>query len=403
MKSNKVPQAANCPDVRVSVNGTAYRLVISSRLYEDKRQRFVGLGIRCSDNNALLDAHTRQIQLQTEINNFEYDPTLQKYKDWKKVKIRYSGEKLTLGKLWDNYCDYKKPLLAESTYKQKYRRTFLYAIIDIGQQLPVTHDTAIYCRNWLLENRSKADTIYLLYELEKAVEMAIKTGKHIDRNSFFGLGEQVKKLKNREIDTRTTAEVLASINGKKAYTAIERDKILDYFLENSPKFYLFTYFRFFTGCRFGEAIELRWSDFTEDFSTVLFRRSYSEISKKVQTTKTGKERKFNLSAAVSEKMAEAWEGAVSSEDELVFTNTEGGRISNWQYRRYWKNAITALHKAGEISCKLSLNHTRHTLISIARQSNSAEAVAAQLGHNVSTQNEHYLDNSNERESVLSLQ
>jgi integrase len=395
-KISSVPQLAACRDVKVARHGNSYRLSVSARLYEDGKQRRIGLGGVPVSEDGLLRAQAKQIELQREINNFEFDPTLCKYAHWAKPPRFGASERMNLGDIWRYWCEYKKPLLSAGFYMQKYESFAWNAITAIGQDSPIDGSTAITLRNWLLENRNKKDSVFLLKELENAVSKALNNKLIGGINPFFGISKDIANIKTNHISTDNISS--QNSDNKKAFTPTERDKIINYFKEHYPDHYLFVYFRFFTGCRFGEAVELRWSDFSDDLKVVAFRRSYSFVSYTVKGTKTDKPRRFNLPDYLIEKLTENNSERIGTD--LVFRNKSKSRITNTAHSKRWNRAINNLFDSGEISVKLSLNHTRHTLISIARDNgNSREAVTAQLGHSGEIQDKHYRDNS-DRDKIL---
>jgi integrase len=395
-KISSVPQLAACRDVKVAKHGNSYRLSVSARLYEDGKQRRIGLGGIPVSEDGLLRAQAKQIELQREINNFEFDPTLHKYAHWSKPPRFGTSERMNLGDIWRYWCEYKKPLLSAGFYMQKYESFAWNAIRAIGQDSPIDINTAVSLRNWLLVNRNKKDSVFLLKELENAVSKALNNKLIGGINPFFGISQDITNVKTNSISTGNISS--QDTLDKKAFSPVERDKILDYFKEHYPDHYLFVYFRFYTGCRFGEAVELRWSDFSDDLKVVAFRRSYSFVSCTVKGTKTDKPRRFNLPEHLMEKLAETNSERISTD--LVFRNKSNSRITNATHSKRWNKVVKKLFESGEISVKLSMNHTRHTLISIARDNgNSREAVTAQLGHSGDVQDKHYRDNS-DRDKVL---
>jgi integrase len=395
-KISSVPQLAACRDVKVAKHGNSYRLSVSARLYEDGKQRRIGLGGIPVSEDGLLRAQAKQIELQREINNFEFDPTLHKYAHWSKPARFGTSERMNLGDIWRYWCEYKKPLLSAGFYMQKYESFAWNAIRAIGQDSPIDINTAVSLRNWLLVNRNKKDSIFLLKELENAVSKALNNKLIGGINPFFGISQDITNVKTNNISTSNISS--EDTLDKKAFSPAERDKILNYFKEHYPDHYLFVYFRFYTGCRFGEAVELRWSDFSDDLKVVAFRRSYSFVSCTVKGTKTDKPRRFNLPEHLIEKLTDANSEKISTN--LVFKNKSNSRITNATHSKRWNKVVKKLFESGEISVKLSMNHTRHTLISIARDNgNSREAVTAQLGHSGDIQDKHYRDNS-DRDKVL---
>jgi integrase len=392
-----------CPDVTVVTNDRRLRLSISKLLYEDRKQRYISLLLDDNPNNRLA-ATLRQVELQGEINNGTFDPTLAKYQVWKeqsgKGTYRSDGG-ITLGELWEYWSRYQQPLLAPSTYNQKFLMTYKNAISAIGRDKLVCPSTAKYALEWLIANRNKHDNVILLGHLERATNQLISEGRIKSTNPFTGMSKKLFSSRNKIIDNRPVEEVLQSMNGRVGYTASERDEILNVFKEAFPHYWLFTYFRFYTGCRFEESIGIEWQDITEDCSKIVFRRTYSEVGKSVKVTKMGRARRFNCPPKLQLLLQDHRKKNCQSPNAPIFLSQSGTRVALGYYKKIWNKTIDSLHDDGLIEVKLSPRHTRHTLSNLAEaQGIDVDDITKQMGHSPKVRDKHYKNRIQSSEVML---
>jgi integrase len=405
-KPSTIPQAFGCTDVTIAANPPSYRLIIGRHLWEDNKPRYVPLNIRIDSANARGRAQQRQLELQHEINVATFDRTLNRYKHWKTGLKHATSKALTLGELWDSWCEYKKPLIASSTYKQKFRGTYLNCIYATGSELELNAQNAIRLRDWLIQNRNKQDRVNLVNELDNAVLRAINDGSHIGSNPFMGMGKTLKDARSKKIDNRNVDEIIEEASEAISYSIEEAKVIIRHFELNVPAYCHFVFFRFYTGMRLGESVELRWEDISSDFKKILIRRSYDKVTQTIKTTKTGKHRTFNLSDELRVKLFEYKKSLPQyrqGNSNLIFTNSKGSRIDTRNFLKIWDRAMAILVADGSIGFRLPPKNSRHSFVTIARLGGADSAsVANQVGHSVKTEDAHYLDRAASRDEILSL-
>ncbi len=383
----------SCPDVSIAIAGKKYRLVLSTKLYKDRKQRYIPLNLRANED--LLEAQQKQIEVQRELNTGIFDPTLDRYRPWKQG-ARYTYQKpLSLLEVWDTWCEHRKQFLEESTYLSKHRKTLRNCLIKFcdtskAREITIDRDTVTKLLKFVPATINRKDAVSLLRELEDAINYLISQSKYIGVNYFAGISKQVPRRKSK-INTKA----ISSNDLRKAYTEIERDAILRAFQFCKPHYYLFVHFLFYTGCRFGEGIEVRWSDIDPEITYIAIRRSYSSVSRSVKSTKTDNERIFYLGKELKDKLELLYK-CTDNKDGLIFKNSRGSRVNGNTFERQWNSIIDNLYDQGLISVKLSVGHTRHTFNTIARQKNSAEDIAVQLGHSKAIADKHYTDSSNSK-------
>jgi integrase len=263
----------------------------------------------------------------------------------------------TLSTLWVQYCDYKKPQLAATTYQSEYRTKWANHIAHLPQDL--AHPVAI--RDALLSKVSPDTAKRLLTLLSACGKWAAQSGV-IACNPFEGMAQEVRQPKDeRSIDP---------------FTLAERDAILAAF-QNHPRhrhYYPFVRFLFLTGCRTGEAIALQWKHISPDLTTITFAESYSSKLDIRKPTKTGKVRKFPVNADLRTLLLSIKPKAANP-DGLVLSTPSGQPIDNGRFtNRIWKGCqsggkqykgiISELVATGSISGYRCLYNTRHTFITL---------------------------------------
>lgn len=171
----------------------------------------------------------------------------------------------------------------------------------------------------------------------------------------------------------------------KPFTITEVQAIVDAFRNN--RYYRhyadFVAFLFGTGCRFGEAVALKWKHIADDCSSVWIGESVSRGNRK--TTKTGKDRTITLTTKIAQMLKERKMDHHNSED-LVFPAPSGTTISDHTFRRRaWKTILSSL----EIEYRKPYA-TRHTAISHALANGANPlAVAEATGHDPQILFKHY--------------
>lgn len=166
----------------------------------------------------------------------------------------------------------------------------------------------------------------------------------------------------------------------KPFTESEVKQILDEFGTNpNLSFYRdFVEFRLRTGARSGEVAGLCWKHLSEDCSLIRISES---VTKGVRdSTKTGEEREFLLSAGLQQMLLRR-RPVEYSPDDLVFPGPKGKAIeANNFARRFWKPALEKLN----IPYRKPYN-TRSTFASHALESGvTPSAVTEITGHSQET-------------------
>lgn len=156
----------------------------------------------------------------------------------------------------------------------------------------------------------------------------------------------------------------------RAFTREEAEAIIEAFKDYSYWSDV-TKFLFWTGCRHGEAAGLLWDDIAEDFSYILFQRSYDKDTKISKSTKTGEIRKFPCGDKLKELLA-IIKPQNTRPNDLVFKNTNNNHINFVSLQKFWAGSqsqnkpslIAELIIQGKLKHYLSPYATRHTFINL---------------------------------------
>jgi integrase len=366
-----------------------WRIDISKRIWSDAKPRCLSLGIPLSDTNY---AELIRARIEYEIQSGEFDPSLQKYKqechyrDRKNTKIYDPVKKNTLESIWAQWLEIKRSRINESTYQKKYKTTYTNALIASKLwESPINNINAVKLRDYLSENLYHGNAVDILREVGQAIGYAIDTKSLEGINPVAPLLGTIRNTKTNKIETR------------KYYTKNEVENILNSFKDKYPQYYLFTKFRFYTGLRMGESLELRWSDIDLDAKQAIISRAYDSITGNTKPTKTYTSRCLQLNSEALSAISE-----LAHDRELIFT--EGGyRISPAKYSRAWQAIVSDLYIDKRISVKLPPKNTRQTFINLALEAGVPQsAIAQQVGHSISTQNQSYRDYSADRAITIEI-
>ena len=267
--------------------------------------------------------------------------------------------------IWQRFCQYRKPQVAETTYRNEYAGKYSSHIA----RLP-SHDLsdAVVIRDYLINNLSIGQVKRVLTYLNACCNWGVKSG-YLPVNPFKGMANDIRVRKGRyNIDPFSTKE---------------RDAIVHAF-ETHPRYaYYAPYVKclFLTGARPGELAALRWSDITADLGTITFARSYNSQMKITKATKTGVVRKFPCNETVRTVLQEQRELCIRQhgsdiQDTLVFTSATGLPVHTTNFTgRVWKGCkdgkkqyqgiVTGLVQQGLVERYRCPYTCRHTYITMA--------------------------------------
>lgn len=386
-----------------------YRLNISrpySRMHfpDSNGQKRIATGLSVLDANGKIDKAnsdtiaTKVAQMHNDLANGYFDATLVKY-GLVELAVVDGGKKpeMTLLELYDWYCDQREITGISETHlkinlKGNFKRSIIQAIEAVGDK------DAIAIRQWLIKNRSIITATRILSHLEKTYQLGIKH-KGLSQNPFMGIKDDINIKKQNKLDDSNDNN---EDSDKRAFTIDEMNAIIEAYESSIQKKHLtpIIKFLFWTGCRTGEAIGLKWRDIKWENEIITIRRTYNAKLKIFKPTKTGVIRFFPMP-----KDSKLWQLLKSisegKPDEIVFKSRENGIICHENLRITWsgyikrnnKGTIPTLVEQGKVKEYLKLYATRHTFISI--QVNDfgipPEVVAQWCGHDEKMSKKHYLE------------
>ena len=275
---------------------------------------------------------------------------------------------LSVLEVWDIYCEYKKNKVEETTYKLKFQKNYLNPIV---KAITVVGEDALKIHNWLLENYAKNAVKNILSHLSHAYQLCMKQ-KLLSHNPFDGLADDIDiKPKGKDYNDTDTEENNSILDRTKAFTWNEAEAIMEY-VKAYPRishWYPYIAFKFFTGCRNGEAAAMRWCDIFWDNEVIVIRRAYCPRIKRFKETKNGTKREFPMP-----KNGELWNLLKSipqrQPNDTVFVSKLGKNVSDIALHAIWfgdesKKRLGVIHKLieqGKVSKYLPPYNTRHTFI-----------------------------------------
>lgn len=352
------------------------------------------------ENYALLETKCQRMHL--DVLDGIFDCTLVKYgigKQKPQLTVITSITKPTLSTLdlYDRYCDSRKGTVEETTlemeFKGKFRRAIVEAIDSVGND-------ALAIRNYLVEHRRPKTVKECLRHLNKAYQMGIKH-KLVSDNPFDGMAEEIDIAKGKR-RTQDNFDDEGGDEDTRSFSVDEMNSIIKAFESSGHRKHLapIIKFLFWTGCRTGEAVGLKWRDIKWDKGIITFRRTYSPRLKLFKPTKTTTVIFFPLT-----KDGLLWQLlkllTQGFPDDVVFLSKTGKIIDANKLGETWRGkeseripgVIPTLIKEGKVREYLRLYATRHTFIS--HQVNICKVpittVAQWVGNSALISNNSYLD------------
>lgn len=264
---------------------------------------------------------------------------------------------MTLLALWDEYTEYRKPQITETTLKLNYQ-----TISNHIKKLPFQEvSDAIAICDYLLKHNSAYKTKRIITQLNACCNWACKS-QLIATNPFKGMALKIKVVaEEHHIDPFTPAERDAIIQ------AFERHSIYCHY---TP----FVRFLFATGCRTSEAVGLRWKHISDDCSQITFSEAVVCVSSQKirKDTKNHKSRQLPCNASLQALLRSIQPRNPDSEA-LVFPSLTGKEINAhtfnalcWKgtkvHGKYQDGIVSSLVKEGKVERYRPQFNTRHTFI-----------------------------------------
>ncbi len=341
------------------------------RFTHQGERQCIALGIA---DNPTARAYASQLAstIELDILSRNFDKSLLKYKP---QTIGKSATEISAVELFDRYTGAMKTAKALSKGALcKYQGVKSHLVRVLGDRCAesVSAQVAGNFTTSLLEQVLAYTAKQYLFLLAACWDWAKGKYRIADRNPWVDEIAKVKPDLRRKVKPFSSTEILMIQAAFKAHPQYCHYHELVCFL-------------FGTGCRFGEAVGLRWRNVADDFSHIIICEAISRGEHRNQT-KTGKARTIKLNPGIVIMLRSRFEHQSPSPDSLVFASPKGKPIDDHNFnRRAWKTIIsqTGIEYRKPYS-------TRHTAISHAL-ANGANyiAVAEASGHDARVLHQSY--------------
>lgn len=412
-KQRNSKASSKLADVRIGKDKGTLRLQFSTRISQQfygKNQFYKGLSRSDTpENQQWADGIARRIQEDIDYQNgANFDPTLAKYLDIKPVlatvtQLPTAKPLPTLRELWEEFGEWKLSIgkIERTTHKKIYTVGYTNLVKPYLDK-PLDNETANeIIKDFLARQKNRANLRKTLGILSEICQRAINQ-KLLTEDYFAEIKQHYKVSKK--------SKQMSEEEDCKAYTAEERDLIIDYIRNHNRKTINqiadLVEFLFLTGCRQGEGFALQWKHIKFDTGWIIFGTSYDSATKITKGTKTDGVRMFKMKGMNRLiNLLKRLYGDGKNPDDLVFKTKNGKRInrgtlqSGWQYqtstvrgkKHTYPGAVTELVEQGKLQY-LKPYSTRHTFISIqANNGADLKLLADSCGNSVDVIIEHYLD------------
>ncbi|OUC14016.1 MAG: hypothetical protein B0A82_14640 [Alkalinema sp. CACIAM 70d] len=267
-------------------------------------------------------------------------------------------------RIWTAYTEFKKTFLHPNTINQEYKRWG-----KVIENLPPYLDTPSEVVEWLLKKYSAETVRRFVQDQNAAYRWSQKQGA-VPNNPWEPLVGTIRKT---------------AYNRREAFSAVDRDIIIQAFQDRDPFYAAFVRFLFKTGCRQEEARALQWEHIGRD--RIWFKVAIASGSKQVAPLKTWEERTFPLTEPV-ETILKFQRGL---NPQWVFPSPQGSHIDGTNFlHRHWEGIVKPLAQSRQIDRYLPPSHTRHTFITLAIQAGmTVTDVAKLVGNSPETIWKHY--------------
>lgn len=365
------------------------------RQVADGSKRYISTGLPVGD------ANHRRVQMlcltiEDDLLSSNFDTTLARYQIKPSLQLaRVDGKPLGSAKLidlWDSFSEYKRPQLAETTYRIEYCRKFRNHILGLPTQ---DLGAAIAIRDHLLATVSVGQTKKIIEYLSACCDWAVDSGK-VSHNPFAKMQAKIRVQKvKRDLDL--------DVFDIDPFSRLEREAIREGFLAYKPYWYPWVEFLLLTGARPGEAAALNWGNVQLQRGILRITQSYEGSLKLLKDTKTGEPRTFPINSQLGSLLEDIKAKAISAEaTALVFTAPSGGYVNTSKFtNQIWKGCkgpgtkkylgvIPRLMESGQVDRYRPPYNCRHTFISMAIEEGlTHQQVAKLVGNSAEVIVRHY--------------
>ena len=277
--------------------------------------------------------------------------------------------------LWLAYTEFQSHQLEKSTIQRDYGK--------ISKRVALMPDfpNEIAVRDWLMRKYSTETCRRMLQKFSACCDWAVRS-RYLPMNPYQGLDKDFRKK--------------ASNRDRRAFTAVERDRILSAVEQDlyasrygrwKHSFYL-SYFRFlfWTGCRLEEANALHWRNVSKNCDSITFREALPADTRILGDIKTHRMREFPCNDRLVRLLQ-----TLDRVDSFVFLSPGGCAIDSHNVlNRTWRPILEELVDEAQIREYLPLKHCRHTFITLALEARiEVKDIAALVGNSPGVIYRHY--------------
>jgi integrase len=345
-------------------------------VYKDKRYT-----MSCGVSNDAMGqavAKLKASEIERDIQAGYFDPTLLKYKPLTRGK---TATEINTVELFQKFTQYqtKQKCLSPRSIEARYKP--LQRHLERSLNIPANKVTENLAGNFValqLEQVTNGTAKARLWLLQSCWEWARGKYQIADANPWTAHIPKIKVSDSKRVKPFSATEIQLILN------AFKCDRYYSHY-------YPLVSFLFGTGCRFGEAVGLKWKSVADDFTHIIFCETISRGTHR-NTTKTGKSRTVVISPAISSLLRSHSEKP-HKPDDLVFPSPKGITINDRYFnRRAWKTIINQIG----IEYRKPYS-TRHSAISNAL-ANGANyiAVAEASGHDPKVMFQNYASSINQQ-------
>ena len=320
-------------------------------------------------------------------------------------------KQVTVLNLFEQYLEYNKKILAETTQKEEYRRYRRYL-----SNCPQDLHKGLEIRSYFLDKHAPCQAKRIIGIIAKSVEWG-KFHKILpaDFSNVYqqyrdDIPETSRYKPPQSIQALIQAAVLSDTDDDEflAFTAAEANAIIEAFealvcrdnYSRTP-WDLVVKFLFWTGCRPGECAALTWCNVSLDCSKITFKASYSyrcRVHKGLKTEGKGVQKRTFPCGAKLRELLLSMRPENYDPSTFVFANSKGEAINFGVFHTFWAGnenkgqpgVLPTLIKAGKIRQYLQPYRTRHTYINIQLLAGVSPARVAKLvGNTAATIHKYY--------------
>ena len=374
-------EKAQVGKVKVDIHGKSYRIRFTYP--QGTRHSF-------SIARVSLEGWTTAIKaaqlIDRDIDLGDFDDTYARYspKHAKKLEIAQAEklEKTSFVEIWEQYKDRNKDRIAKTTQRKKWK-VFDRYLANTPKEV-LTTDKAKEFIDYLLNIYARGTLDSLLTgTLYPAINEAIERDE-IKSNDYPSVKYKSKNKSN--IECFEPDELKAIIE---AFYS-------DEFSHPNSRFKHSYYapmveFLALTGCRPSEAHALTWNDIKRKKSKtfIRFNKAYT-ANTAMPHTKTREVRLFPCNQQLIDLLNQM--PKISNPNNLVFPSTNGGYISQTNFRnRTWNTVVKGLVKQGKVDRYLKPYAIRHSFITrMVREGVDVASIASLVGNSAKIILENYL-------------